>query len=185
MTERLRILVVDQDAVDRSAIRRTIDQSALPADIDDAGDVETALARIGEHAHDCILLADDLPGMTAVELAKQVRAGGSLVPIVVIAGHLDEAQLQEAVEAGITDYVLAADLSPRRLAMRIQFAVRVGRAEADSKRAARVKDEILAVVSHDLRSPLHAISLASEALADELRITVTPAVRGPADGPAR
>ncbi|HEY1555330.1 MAG TPA: hybrid sensor histidine kinase/response regulator [Kofleriaceae bacterium] len=185
MTERLRILVVDQDAVDRAAIRRAIEQSPLPADVDDAGDVEAALAQIGGHAPDCILLADDLPGTSAIDLAKQLRASGNLVPIVVLVSHLDEAQLQEAVEAGITDYVLQSDLSPRRLALRVQFAVRVGRAEMASKRASRVKDEILAVVSHDLRSPLHAISLASEALADELSITVTPASRGPTDGPAR
>src|SRR5438445_481101 len=34
---------------------------------------------------------------------------------------------------------------------------------------ARARDEILAVVSHDLRSPLHAISLACEALRDEVQ----------------
>jgi signal transduction histidine kinase len=34
--------------------------------------------------------------------------------------------------------------------------------------AARAKDDILAVVSHDLRGPLHAISLAVEALRDEV-----------------
>ena len=48
-------------------------------------------------------------------------------------------------------------------------------AEAESSRAverataaARARDEILAVVSHDLRGPLHAISLATEALKDEV-----------------
>jgi signal transduction histidine kinase len=52
--------------------------------------------------------------------------------------------------------------------------VRIGRAEAGTARAleranaaARARDEVLAVVSHDLRGPLHAISLACEALRDE------------------
>ena len=60
------------------------------------------------------------------------------------------------------------------LAVVVSFAIRIGRAEAESTRAieratdaARVRDEILAVVSHDLRGPLHAISLATEALPTE------------------
>jgi signal transduction histidine kinase len=60
--------------------------------------------------------------------------------------------------------------------LRIRFAIRIGRAEAESalavKRAtdaARARDEILAVVSHDLRGPLHAISLATEALRDDIQ----------------
>jgi signal transduction histidine kinase len=57
----------------------------------------------------------------------------------------------------------------------VTFAIRIGRAEAESARAveqaralARARDEVLAVVSHDLRGPLHAISLATEALKDEI-----------------
>jgi signal transduction histidine kinase len=53
--------------------------------------------------------------------------------------------------------------------------VRVARAEAEvarsieaSHRAAAARDEVLAVVSHDLRGPLHAIGLATEALRDEV-----------------
>src|SRR5690606_34070249 len=74
-----------------------------------------------------------------------------------------------------TDFIPKHDLSPRRLALRIKFAIRIGRAEAESARAierataaARARDEVLAVVSHDLRGPLHAISLATEALRDEV-----------------
>jgi signal transduction histidine kinase len=68
-----------------------------------------------------------------------------------------------------------SDVSPRRTALRIRFAIRIGRAEAESQKsvnaanqAARARDDVLAVVSHDLRGPLHAIGLACEALRDEV-----------------
>ena len=98
------------------------------------------------------------------------------MPIVFVTGQQDEELLQRAVEAGVTDFMPKTDLSPRRLALRIKFAIRIGTrrgrvgALARSARtpAARARDEILAVVSHDLRGPLHAISLATEALRDEI-----------------
>src|SRR6185503_19128245 len=57
----------------------------------------------------------------------------------------------------------------------IRFAIRIGRAEAESQRllkaanlAARARDDVLAVVSHDLRNPLHAIGLAVDNLRNEV-----------------
>jgi len=175
MSERLRLLVVDDDLVDRLAIRRAVEQSGLEAAIDEAGDADEALDKLAQRDFDCILLDQDLPGRSGVDIAKEVRQSGRHVPIVFVTGRQNEELLQAAVDAGVTDFMPKNDLSPRRLGLRIQFAIRIGRAEADSMRAverataaARARDEVLAVVSHDLRGPLHAISLATEALRDEV-----------------
>jgi signal transduction histidine kinase len=175
MSERLRLLVVDDDLVDRLAIRRAIEQSGLDTEVIEASDAAEALVIFDARPLDCLLLDQDLPGMSGIELATQLRAAGNFIPIVFVTGHQDEELLQQAIDAGITDFIPKTDLTPRRLALRIKFAVRIGRAEAESQKqleranaAARARDEILAVVSHDLRGPLHAISLAHEALRDEI-----------------
>ncbi len=174
MTERLRILMIDDDVVDRLAIRRAIEQSELVADIEEANTGEDAIAKVTAGSYDCLLLDHDLPGTTGIELTKHLRAGGNLTPVIFVTGQQNEELLQAAVEAGVTDFFPKGDLSPRRLALRIRFAIRIGRAEAESARslksanqAARARDDVLAVVSHDLRGPLHAISLACEALREE------------------
>ena len=175
MIERLRLLVIDDDLVDRLAIRRAIEQSALQTTIVEAADSTEAHAALATNTFDCLLLDQDLPGTAGVALAAQIRAAGNMVPIVFTTDRQNEELLEQAVDAGVTDFIPKTDLSPRRLALRIAFAIRIGRAEAESARllgeataASRARDDILAVVSHDLRGPLHAISLASEALRDEI-----------------
>jgi len=168
-------LMVDDDVVDRLAIRRAVEQSGLTSEIAEAKDADEAVAKVAARQYDCLLLDHDLPGTPGIELTRRLRASGNLVPIVYVTGQQNEELLQAAVEAGVTDFFPKNDLSPRRLALRIRFAIRIGKAEAESQRslaaanqAARARDDVLAVVSHDLRGPLHAISLATEALKDEV-----------------
>lgn len=178
MTERLRILLIDDDLVDRLAIRRALDQSGLEVELDEASGASEAIEKVASRPYDCLLLDHDLPGTTGTELTRQLRQGGDMTPVVLVTGQQNEELLQSAVEAGATDFFPKGDLSPRRLALRVRFAIRIGRAEAESARslaaatrAARARDDVLAVVSHDLRGPLHAISLACEALREEVNET--------------
>jgi signal transduction histidine kinase len=177
MSERIRILVVDDDLVDRMAIRRAVEHSDLSADLVEAMTGRQALEQIENRAgnrFDCLLFDHDLPDVTGTDLTRRLRTAGDHTPVILVTGKHDEELLQSAVDAGITDFFPKSDVSPRRIALRIRFAIRIGRAEAESQRllaaatqAARARDDVLAVVSHDLRGPLHAIGLACEALRED------------------
>ncbi|HLL48835.1 MAG TPA: PAS domain S-box protein [Longimicrobiaceae bacterium] len=59
------------------------------------------------------------------------------------------------------------DVEPaRELARRAALAVDNARLYEEARQASRARDEVLAVVSHDLRNPLHAVLLASTVLED-------------------
>src|SRR5262245_14644793 len=105
MSERLRLLVVDDDLVDRLAVRRAVEQSGLDTSIEETGDADEALQKIAEQDFDCILLDQDLPCRSGVEIATEIRASGRYVPIVFVTGQQSEDLLQAAVDAGVTDFI--------------------------------------------------------------------------------
>lgn len=165
----LRLLVVGGDPQQRAALR-----AALGADVtvDEARGTAEARLELAQPGCDCVLVYQDAPPNGGVALVGELRANAIEVPIVFLGGDDEEEVLQRAVDAGATDFVPRGDLSPRRLALRIRYAIRSGEVEQAKRHsataAARARDEVLAVVSHDLRGPLHAISLASETLRDEV-----------------
>src|SRR5580704_15512721 len=162
----LRILVVGGDSVQRKALRGAID-----AEVVEASNAAEARLEVAQAGFDCIFVDAQVPPNGGVALVGELRADEVATPIVFVGGD-DEEVLQKAVDAGVSDFVPRGDLSPRRLGLRIRYAIRSGevdRAKTQSlTAAAHARDEVLAVVSHDLRGPLHAISLASEALRDEI-----------------
>ncbi|HEY4242224.1 MAG TPA: ATP-binding protein [Kofleriaceae bacterium] len=170
----IRLLLVGEPGLDRDASQLAIERSGIGAEIAVADDDLVDAAR----AADCVVAAQEFSGggpTTATELARVLRGTGSQVPVILVIANESDALMDGAVEAGVTDFLLRGDLTPRRVGLRIKFAMRVAQAEAASTlslahatQAARARDDVLAVVSHDLRGPLHAIGLATEALRDEV-----------------
>jgi two-component system sensor histidine kinase/response regulator len=173
--ERWRVLLVDDDEVDRMAVRRALaaaDVSVTLDEVDRASDVYTRLVPPGD-AYDCLMIDCYLPGISGVELIRELRARGITTPIVAVTGQDDSAIEEALLSAGASDYLPKQDWRPDRLARRLRYAIRVGRTEANyatalatAKRAVQDRDDLLSIVSHDLRSPLNAIRIASDELAD-------------------
>jgi signal transduction histidine kinase len=174
MPDRMRVLVIDHDPTHRVRIRRAIELSTLDADVVELSTPDEAFAALATAPTDCVLIDQDLPHKGALVIVTSLRGDRNGVPILLLTGLQDEDLLQQAIEFGVTDFFPKTDLSPRRLGFRIKNAIRLAAAEVDNVRsletaltAARARDEVLAIVSHDLRGPLHAISLASEALRED------------------
>ena len=171
----VRLLVVAATEVARLEVRRALEQGALSVEqLDEATASEAALVP-ATAPYDCLIIDQELGKTSGIELTRNLRAQQTMTPVVLLTARQDDELLQSAADAGVTDVLPRSELSPRRLELRIQFAIRLGRAEAEAVRAAaaaqqaaRAKDDILAIVSHDLRGPLHTISLAVEALRDEV-----------------
>lgn len=174
-TETWRVLLVDDDEVDRMAVRRALaaaEVSVVLDEVDRASDVYARLTPPGD-AYDCLMIDCYLPGVTGVELIRELRARQVTTPILAVTGQNDSAVEDALLAAGASDYLPKQDWRPDRLARRLRYAIRVGRTEASyaaalatAKRAVQDRDDLMSIVTHDLRSPLNAIRIASDELAD-------------------
>jgi signal transduction histidine kinase/CheY-like chemotaxis protein len=135
MDKRWTILIIDDDDIDRMAVRRALKSAGLALAIEEAGDSATALALLDRTPIDCIFLDYQLPGADGLEVLQAIQQRRIFTPVVMLTGQGDEQLAVELMKAGATDYLSKNALSPERLAQTLRHAVRVGRAEAQAEQA--------------------------------------------------
>ena len=134
----LRLLLVDDDAVDLMAVRRAIGRSSLAgAEIREAGDAVSALLalRTGDHEApvDCVLLDYNLPGASGLDVLRVVRGRHPGVAVVMLTGQADVETAAKLMKAGAADFISKDGLSPGRLEQAVRAAVRIAQAEREAR----------------------------------------------------
>jgi DNA-binding response OmpR family regulator len=85
---------------------------------------EEALAEIGRHGVQLVVLDIGLPGIDGFEVCRQIRAGSQL-PILMLTARDEEADRVAGLELGADDYV-SKPFSPRELVARVKAILRRG-----------------------------------------------------------
>ncbi|HEX2721858.1 MAG TPA: response regulator, partial [Gemmatimonadaceae bacterium] len=136
MAERaLRILVVDDDEIDRMAVRRALKASGLEATVSEAEDAAGALSKLSREHFDCTLLDYRMPGSDGLDVVRRARERGLHTPFIMLTGFGDEQTAVELMKAGAADYIPKSALTPERLALSLRGVLRVHQAEIDAGRA--------------------------------------------------
>jgi len=131
----LRVLVVDDDELDRLAVRRCLRQSGIAAQADEASSAAEALKRAAGAAYDFILLDYYLPGEDGLATLRQFNESVPGSPVVIFTGRGDEDIAVELMKSGAADYLPKASLTPERLGSAIRHALQVREAAAARQRA--------------------------------------------------
>ncbi len=129
MKETLRILVVDDNEVDRMAVRRALTQAGVSMELSEVTDGYDALATLKTATYDCVFLDYRLPDEDTLALIKRLRAAEIKVPVVVLATQKDEEIAVELMKAGATDYLSKSRVCSETLAQVLRHAIRIHRAE--------------------------------------------------------
>ena len=116
-----RILIVedDPDIADMLGIN-LLDEGFV---VERAADGETARTLLRGQRYDLLLLDIMLPGISGLDLCREVRAGGEYVPIIVISARGAESQRIVGLELGADDYI-AKPFSVLELIARIRALFR-------------------------------------------------------------
>lgn len=136
MSQPLRVLLIDDDEVDRMTVRRLLSATSPPPAVSECDSGEAALERLGRGTYDCILLDVRLPAQSGLDVLRAMRASGTRTPVVMLTGFGDEDTAVECMKAGASDYISKASLNGERLSNSMRQALRVQQAEQRAHEAA-------------------------------------------------
>ena len=158
MSDLLRILIVDDDPLDREALRRALTRDALKydtiaADLVEVGTLAEARAALCSEEFSCIFLDYLLPDGSGLELLIEVRDQDLHTPVIVLTGQRDEDTMMALMQAGAADYVPKSILSPDLVARSVRSAIRFQQAQREKEAALdalRVRDNAIIAVSNGI-----------------------------------
>lgn len=115
----MRLLIVDDDEVDRLAVIRALTNAGLQGEFREACTVEDARRLIDEERPDCVLLDFCMPGQDGVSFLETLSfdspEGEIDYPIILLTGLGDERLAVRALRAGAVDYVPKDEVGTRTL----------------------------------------------------------------------
>ena len=129
------ILVIDDDESLRDTIGVMLEQEGFRAVL--AGDGKTGFEKAVTLKPDMVLVDLRLPGMSGIEICKQLRNTGVATPIIVLSALGDEVDKVLLLEIGADDY-LVKPFGTRELMARIRAVLR--RAAPDARKVAKFSD---------------------------------------------
>lgn len=140
----------------------------LEADLEDFGyEVATAMdgnqaLQVFERTHpDLVLLDIRMPGLSGLEVLAKLRERHSVsdLPVIMTTAVSESEDIVTALKNGANDYV-TKPLDVEVLMARVETQLKLLRLKREKDRLDRVKDDFLAIASHDLKNPLFVISAA-------------------------
>ncbi|HEY9748746.1 MAG TPA: PAS domain S-box protein, partial [Allocoleopsis sp.] len=135
MKEILKILVVDDDEVDRIAVRRALRAAGLSLELSEVGSYKEAIALLQQQSFDCALLDYRLPDGDGLTLIRTVREAGIQTALIVLTGQGDEQIAVALMKAGASDYLSKGKLAPESLSRSLHNAIRLRQAETQAAAA--------------------------------------------------
>ena len=121
----IRVLVVDDDPAVTEIVRVYLESNYDELSVTTTDCVEAATERLRTESVDCIVSDLRMSVISGLDFLKVVRGEDPTVPFLLFTGHGSEAVASEAVEHGVTGYVVKSDDPGQfdELARQIQTAV--------------------------------------------------------------
>lgn len=101
----MKALVADDAKMMRTIIRRTLEGMGFDAVVD-AEDGAQAIEAFRNDTFDIVLTDWNMPHKDGLQVLKAIRETDTNVPVIIITTEGQQANVLEAVKAGVSDYIL-------------------------------------------------------------------------------
>jgi two-component system, LuxR family, response regulator FixJ len=95
--------VIDDDEAIRESLAFLLESAQL--DVRTYESANAFLETLSRDAHGCVVTDIRMPGVTGIELLRQLRTMGVALPVIVITGHADVPLAVEAMKSGAVDFI--------------------------------------------------------------------------------
>jgi PleD family two-component response regulator len=112
----VKILIIDDDKVDRASLKRDLRNTHLVSQIVEAETGLIGIERFKQESFDCVLLDYYLPDKEGLEVLQElVGIGGEFITIIAITGTASETIPERMIGAGASDYLIKDEINTRIL----------------------------------------------------------------------
>ena len=193
MPERLQVLLIDDDATDRMALRRHLQSAALNSDVHEADTGAAGIALLRERPFDCVFVDYRLPDMEGTSLLQafyDIANDLMPAPFVMLTGQGGEAVMAEALRWGAHDYIVKDHITGPSVLIALSkarevFDLKRARHSAENKlRQAQKMDavgQLTSGIAHDFNNLLTVILGNTRMM--RRRLAEIPAAQGTAIAP--
>jgi PAS domain S-box-containing protein len=134
--EALRILIVEDDIVDRKLLERLLSKSSLlVSEVKSEAYLDAALQLLTENSFDIVLLDLGLPDSNGIESITKVQSIAPHIPIIVMSGLDDQDTAILAVQKGVQDYLIKGQVDSNLLMRSISYAIERKKTERELQSA--------------------------------------------------
>lgn len=164
-----RILIVDDEPRNIRLLQGIL--YAEPYQVLSAKSGPEAWEIVQRDAPDVILLDIMMPGMSGYDLCRQIKSAPEyrMIPVVMVTALHEVSDRVRALEAGADDF-LSKPVDASELIVRVRTLLRLRQLYADVEHMTAERLRFMAGIAHDIRSPLDALSLTLEQIAEKIPV---------------
>jgi CheY-like chemotaxis protein len=128
--EQIRVMFVEDDPEFVEMYRVSLELQGYAVEV--ANDGRAGLQAIRERAPDLVVLDMRMPGMTGLDVLRELRAEPATadLPVVVLTNYDEPGMVQEAYRLGALQWMVKVDTTPRTLAERMGGWLRIEQGES-------------------------------------------------------